>query len=228
MHRRAFLATSAAAATALAGCQTGSLGGDGGNSGESLSDHAAGASLGSQPHRGPAPADADGVIVAFEDPSCSRCRVFEQQVVPQIRSNLVDPGKAAYVFRGYPVVYDWGEPATQALEATYARSESAFWALVGHYFDEQGTLRSAGRDQVYPRTRSFLRDQTDLDTDAVIEAARAEDGDAGAAVQADLNAGMDAGAGRTTPHVFLFRDGEYLTKVSGSTSYDAISGALQL
>jgi protein-disulfide isomerase len=225
MHRRAFLAASAAATATLAGCQTGALGGSDTSSGDSLADHAAAASLDSQPRRGPSPDNATGVIVAFEDPSCTRCRAFEQQVVPKIESNLTDPGKAAFVFRGYPVVYEWGEPATHALEATYTRDESAFWDLKTHYFDQQDEFRSAGVDQVYPKTKRFLEEATDLDADAVVSAAKS---DASDAVQTDLDAGMDAGAGRTTPHVFLFRDGQYLTKVSGSTSYDAISGALQL
>lgn len=225
MHRRAFLAASAAAATTLAGCQESGLDGGNGESGDSLSDHAAAASLGSQPRLGPSPDEATGVIVAFEDPSCPRCRAFEQQVVPKIESNLTDPGKAAYIFRGYPVVYDWGEPAAHALEATYARDEGTFWDLAAHYFDQQDEFRSAGTDQVYPKTRTYLQSQTDLDADAVISAAKS---DAQTAVQTDLDAGKDAGAGNTTPNVFLFRDGEYLTNVSGSTSFDAISGALQL
>ena len=225
MHRRAFLAASAAAATTLAGCQDIGLGGGTESGGDSLSDHGAARNIEAQPRLGPAPDEATGVIVAFEDPSCSRCRAFERQVVPKIKSNLTDAGKAAYVFRGYPVVYDWGDPAAHALEATYARDEDAFWDLLAHYFDEQDSFRSTGTNEVYPRTKTFLRKSTDLDADAVISAAKSEAGDA---VQMDLEAGKDAGAGRTTPHVFLFRDGEYLTKVSGSTSYDAISGTLQL
>jgi protein-disulfide isomerase len=228
MRRRAFLAASAAAATTLAGCQSDTLGGGGDSSGDSLSDHAAGTAIDSQPRLGPEPADVQGVIVAFEDPSCPRCRAFEQQVVPKIKSNLTDPGDAAYVFRGYPVVYDWGEPAAHALEATYARDEAAAWDLIAHYFDQQDAFRSAGTDRVYPRTRTFLAEETELDADAVISAAKDDGSEAVAAVQTDLDAGEDAGAGQTTPHVFLFRDGEFLTKVSGSTSYDAISGALQL
>jgi protein-disulfide isomerase len=225
MHRRAFLATSAIAAATLAGCGNSPLGGDADGGGDSLSDHPAATALGRQPRLGPAPADAKGVIVAFEDPSCSRCRAFETQVVPEIQSNLVDPGKAAYVFRGYPVVYDWGEPATRALEATYREDGAAFWDLVAYYFDRQDAFSGAGADEVYPQTHTYLDSETDLDADAVISAAES---DADGAVQTDLDSGKAAGAGRTTPHVFLFRDGEFLTKVSGSTSYDAISGALQL
>lgn len=227
MHRRTFLTASAGAVAGFAGCQGGGgSGGNGGGEGQSLATHPAARALDAQPTLGPDPADATGVVVAFEDPSCPRCRAFERQVVPKIRSNLVDPGKAAFVFRGYPVVYDWGDPATRALEATYARDTDAFWSLVSHYFEQQDEFRAAGPDDVYPRTRTYLAGETDLDADAVVAAAQSDA--AGDAVRTDLDAGKAAGAGRTTPHVFLFRDGQYLTKAAGSTSYETIASALQL
>lgn len=224
MNRRTFLATSVAAAVGVAGCS-----GNGGNSngsGTQLADHAAATNIDQQPTLGTDPTDAEGLVVAFEDPSCTRCRAFEETVVPKIRSNLVEPGKGAFVFRGYPVVYDWGDPASHALEATYARDEDAFWSLADHYFSEQDAFRSAGTSEVYPRTREFLADQTNLDAEAVVSDAR--NGGADDAIQTDLDAGMNAGAGRTTPHIFLFRNGEFQTKAAGSISYDTIETVLQL
>lgn len=182
--------------------------------------HPAAASLASQPRLGPRPADAPATIVAFEDPSCTRCAAFERDVRPKIDANLVDTGKAAFVFRGYPVVYPWGEPATHVLEATYARSVPAFWALSEHYFERQ---RDFDSDSVYPMSKSFLAGE-DVDAGAVIQAAKS--GEADAAVQTDLNAGQNAGAGRTTPTLFLYRDGEYRTKTAGSVSYSVIANAL--
>lgn len=199
--------------------------GDGGD-GPSLADHPAARDLASQPTLGPDPAEATGVIVAFEDPSCTRCRAFERDVVPTIRSELTEPGKAAFVFRGYPVVYDWGEPAVRALEAVYARDPATHWDLVDHYFHQQDGFRRAGRDAVYDRTETFLAERTDLDAAAVVEAARS--GEFDDAVGTDLDAGMAAGAGVTTPHVFLFRDGQYRTKGAGSISFGQIESVLQL
>lgn len=191
---------------------------------QSLAGHPAAASLDTQPTLGPVPADATGVIIAFEDPSCPTCARFERTVVPEIRSNLVEPGDVSMVFRGYPVIYDWGQPAVRALESTYDRDADAFWSLVDHYFGNQRDFRSAGVDQVYPKTESFLADSTDLDAAAVV--ADAENGAFDGAVGTDLDAGKAAGAGRTTPHLFLFRDGGYRTKVQGSVSYSVIESAL--
>jgi len=197
------------------GDEDASSGGD--SSDTALRDHPAGAAIAEQPRNG----DLDGhVIVVFEDPSCPTCKSFEEETVPKIRSNLVDTGAAALVVRGYPVVYPWGEPATQALEATHDRDEDAFWALFDHYFDEQSTFDS---DNVLERTEQFLDSETSVDGAAVREDVG---NDAYAdAVQADLDAGQNAGA-TATPTVFLFRDGDYLTEASGNVSYDLIATAL--
>lgn len=167
--------------------------------------------------------EATGVVVAFEDPSCPRCRAFHRDVLPQLESELIEPGDVAYVFRGYPVVYPWGDPAAQALESTYARNESAHWQLLEEYFDAQSGYDT---ENVFDRTDSFLDANTDLDAAAVVEDARNEAHDS--AVQTDLSAGKDAGAGRTTPSLFLFRDGEFVTKAAGSISFSVLTNALGL
>jgi protein-disulfide isomerase len=232
MHRRDALRTTGALALAgLAGCTSVGLGGSGGGGGDGdensgsgggnagpIPDHPATAGVESQPHHG----DLGGtMVVAFEDPSCPRCAAFEQQTVPKVVSNVVEPGLGSFVVRGYPVVYPWGEPASHALEATYDRSESAFWSLADHYFAAQGEFST---ENVADRTRQFLADETDVDAEAVV--ADATDSAFEDAVQTDLDAGEAAGAGRTTPHVFLFDDGEYLTKAQGSVSYDLVANAL--
>jgi protein-disulfide isomerase len=220
--RRGVLASGAAALAALAGCTGGSGGGSEGSGGQSLADHPAGAAIDAQPRLGPALDDAPAVLVAFEDPSCSRCAAFERNTLPRLREHI-DAGELAYVFRVYPVVFPWGEPAVQALEATFARDADAFWTLSNHYFAEQSSFST---DNVLELTRDFLAGETDLDADAVVADAEAEA--YGDAVQTDLDAGEAAGAGRTTPHLFMFRDGEYRTKASGSVSYDLVASALEL
>jgi protein-disulfide isomerase len=221
MYRRQFLraAGAAGAAVATAGCvATG--GGPGGS--EATTDgstpHPGLADIDDQPRRG----DLGGhLVVAFEDPSCPRCRRFERETVPKIRSNLVEAGKAAFVFRGYPVVYPWGEPASHALEATFARSEPAFWALAEEYFAAQSQFSEGN---VLDRTERFLDGRDDVDGTAVVD--DVAEGAADAAVQADLDAGENADVGATTPTVLLFRDGDYVSRASGSVSYDLVATAL--
>ncbi|MDZ7701958.1 MAG: thioredoxin domain-containing protein [Halobacteriales archaeon] len=224
--RRAVLAGAGAlAATALAGCLGGGSGGGEGTAdgGTPIADHPAAAGLADQPLKGPDPFESDAVIIAFEDPSCTRCRAFERNTVPQIEAELIEPGLASLAFRGYPVVYEWGGPATHALEATFARDADAFWALKDHYYANQPDFDA---ENVLGLTREFLAAETGVDADAVVD--DVESGATDAAVQADLDAGMNAGAGRTTPTVFLFRDGRYRTKAAGSVSFSVVKNALGL
>ena len=242
--RREFLAVGAGGLAALAGCTAlggDGSGGDGGGSGgdgadasgsatatdagtpEPLGGHPAAAGLGDQPALGPDPAGATAVVVAFEDPSCTLCRRFELNTLPTLKSEYVDVGDLSFVFRGYPVVYPWGEPATQALESTFAASEAAFWALKDHYYAEQDRF---GTDNVLDLTEAFLAEETDVDAAGVVDDARNERHDA--AVQADVEAGRAANAGGQTPIFYLFRDGAFRTKVQGPQGPDVFAAALEL
>ncbi|MGB9931233.1 thioredoxin domain-containing protein [Haloarcula amylolytica] len=213
MNRRRFLTLSGAGVVgAVAGCSSDA------DTGESIDDHPAAADLEAQPRRG----ELGGhVVLAFEDPSCPTCRRFHENTLPDIRENIVDTGKGAYVVRTYPVIYPWGEPATQALESTFARDSEAYWSLFDHYFAEQSSFDP---DNVLERTATFLTDETEVDGEAVASDARNRAHDD--AVQADIRAAEDAGLGETTPIILLFEDGEFVTKVNGSVSYELIAEAL--
>jgi protein-disulfide isomerase len=223
--RRRLLATGVAGLAAGASGCLGS-GSDGTDSGAPIAEHAAGNGLDGQPVRGPDPTEAPATLIAFEDPSCARCRAFERQVVPKLEGDI-EAGRLSLVARNYPVVYPWGEPATQALEAVYARdgeaATRAYWGLLDHYFAEQDAF---SEENVLSRTESWLADGSDLDAGPLVADAesKAHDG----AVQTDLDAGDAAGADGVTPSLFLFRDGRYRTKAQGSVSYDVIAGALGL
>jgi len=216
MNRRRVLTLAGAGIVgSLAGC-----GGSGGEEGQPIEEHPAAAGLEALPRQG----ELGGhVVLAFEDPSCSRCAAFHEGTVPEIQSNIVEPGLGAYVLRTYPVVYPWGEPATQALESTYARDGDAFWSLLGHYFESQSQFTT---DNVLDLTEAFLDESTELDAAAVVADARDEAHDD--AVQANISAAEAAGLGQTTPVVLLFRDGEFVTKANGSVSYDLIAEALEV
>ena len=205
--------------------------GDGGAAGTStrtgtpgaLGGHPAATDIGDQPALGPDPTEATAVVVAFEDPSCTLCRRFERNTLPTLRSEHIESGDLSFVYRGYPVVYPWGEPATQALESTFAASESAFWALKDHYYAEQDAF---GTDDVFERTETFLAAETDVDAASVVDDARNERHDA--AVQADIEAARAAEAGDQTPIFYLFRDGSFRTKVQGPQGADVFAAALEL
>lgn len=237
LSRRDLLAAGVAGLGALGGC----LGGAGGDTRDSdvgaaatgsatdpatttaatadaYGAHPSTAGVESQPRRGSA--DAGVQIVAFEDPSCPRCKAFERDTVPRIRAELVDPGEGSFVVRTAPLVYPWGEPAIRALEATYAREADAFWGLLAHYFAEQSSFTA---DTVRSETAEWLSANTGLDGEAVVEAADGEA--AAAAVRVDADA-ADAANVTGTPTVFLFDEGSYVTRATGSVGFDLIRSAL--
>lgn len=194
------------------------LGGSGG--GKSLTEHAAATNLGTQPTLGPSPSEAEGTIVAFEDPSCPSCARFERSTFPQLKSELINPGRVSFVFRGIPVVYPWGDPGVLALEATYSRSVEAFWGLKAFYYREQANIES---ENVQEGTRQYLADQTDVDADAVISDVQSET--SRDAVDVDLQASQDAGV-RGTPTFFLFSGDSFATEIVGPQSYDVFANSL--
>lgn len=229
MHRRTYLTTTVATITSITGCldsvgmgepESGGMESDGTDSDGTDGAHPALANLDSQPVLGPDPADAPALIVSFSDPSCATCARFESLTLPEIESKLVDEGKATYVHRNMPIVAPWGKPAVQALEATFAHDEEAFWALKNHYFENQGSF---GTDDVLSKTEAFLAEETDVDAETVVAEAEAEKYDD--AVQADLSAGREAGVS-ATPTTFLFRDDEYVTTITGAKSYSVFDEAL--
>lgn len=239
MRRRSFIAAVTATVGTLAGCTGsgdsggGGYGAGGGSTegsdspdsggGTGFEDHPAVRGLDAQPTLGEPSGTA---IIAFEDPSCTICKRFEENTFPEIRSELVEPGDATFTYRVYPIVYEWGKPAVQALEATYAADEAAFWGLKDFYYANQGRFGgglSAENDDPLTGAKQYLSNETELDAEAIVQAAETKEYDD--AVQADLAAGEDAGAS-STPTFYLFRDGEFQTTVSGAQSYDVFAAAL--
>ena len=218
---------------AIAGC-LGSSGGqsgnpttdDGGQDGEgdaaTLAGHPGAAGLDSQPFLGADPGESDRVIIAFEDPSCPTCARFERQTLPTLKEELLDTETASFVFRGIGIIYDWGEPAAKALEATLARSESAHWALKNQYYAEQQDFDA---QNVLSKTEAFLESETDLDGGAVV--GDVEDGTADDAYQTDLDASSAVGVS-ATPTFLLFKDGQYVTSAVGAVSYEVFATALEV
>lgn len=236
MRRRRLLGALGTAGTVgLAGCTGGSDGSGGGDEGSSgsgepweLPDHPALTELDAEPALGPAPGEAPGLVVGFEDPACISCRRFEEGTLPRLKSDHVANGQLTFVYRVLPITYAWGRPATQALEATYAaatedgagRDAAAFWNLKDHYYAEQDAFSI---DNVLDRTETYLASETDLDAAAVVEAAREKRHDD--RVQADMDA-AEASDAVATPTFFLFRDGEFKTSIMGAQSYDVFATTL--
>lgn len=197
--------------------------GDGGETDNTPSGSAAARDVMSQPRMGD-PAEAPATIVEFSDPACDVCASFHARTFPQVVEELVDPGDAAYVCRVYPTGRGiWPEVASKALLATWDQQQDAFWELLHFYFENQNSLN---RNTVDEETRGFLTEFDGVDGDEVVSAARG--GEYDDAFDVNVSAGQNAGTGRTTPSFYLFRDGQYVTRVTGHQNVRVFRRALEL
>ncbi|WP_331234400.1 DsbA family protein [Natronorarus salvus] len=197
--------------------------GDGGETDNTPSGSAAARDVMVQPRMGD-PAEATATIVEFTDPACDVCRSFHARTFPQVVEELVEPGDAAYVARVYPTGRGiWPEVASKALLATWDQQGEVFWELLHFYFQNQNSLN---RNNIDDRTREFLAEFDGVDGDEVVQAARG--GEYDEAFDVNVSAGQNAGTGRTTPSFYLFRDGQYVTRVTGHQNVRVFRSALEL
>lgn len=220
LTRRAALLTGVAiGSVALTGC----LGND--EEAPSLATHPAGNGLNRAPTLGPTPTEAEAVVVAFEDPSCSSCASFADSTLPRLRDEAIGTGRVTYIWRGVPSVEPWGRMATRALWAVYERDTDGFWTLKEKYYDERDAIDA---DTVKTMTRSFLADlDVNVDQDAVVDAIDGGNLDIKDRVAADEAAATESEVG-TLPGFVLFREGSYVTTVVGNQPYGVFEGALEL
>lgn len=196
----------------LAGCVGG---------GEDREDNAATAGLEAAPWIGTEPAEADELIVAFEDPACSTCRRFHQQEFPALRDRVEEGSSRSLVYRPYPVVASWSWAAGRAIHATTDRDREAAWALIDWYYQEQGRFYD---EPVTEPTATFLDQETDVDGQAVAD--DVTDNRFQGQLESTVDDGSEAGAD-TTPTFVLFSGESHVTRLTGVQDADVFITALE-
>ncbi|WP_248517129.1 DsbA family protein [Salinarchaeum laminariae] len=223
MRRRSVLSGIASAvgvgATAgLAGCLQ-----QGGSSGESVEDHPAANALDGQPFIGEAPLEAEKLIVAFEDPTCTSCSRFHTSTFDDVRSEIVEPDSASFVYRPYRYTgRSWATPAIHAVLETTARDRDAAWELLGFYYD---TVTSLSGSSFATETRSFLETSTSVDAEAVIAASEARTHQS---VLETAEADGDEAGVVSTPTFYLFQNGTFETELTGSVDVTAFEAGFRV
>lgn len=210
--RRAFLTSTLA--IGVAGC----LGGD--QSG--AVDHPALDGPEDPPHRGPPIEEADGIVVAFDDPSCSSCATFAAETFPQLRDGPVENGRVAYLSRSVPWVEpDWSRLAINALYAVHEADSSAFWRLKDRFYEEQDGLdEDSVREWVATEVESLPIEAEPVLT--AMDGGRYDD-----RIDATETTAEESDVS-VVPSFVLFNGGEYVTNVVGPQPYDVFEGALDL
>jgi protein-disulfide isomerase len=80
-------------------------------------------------------ADAPVTIIEYASLTCPHCAAFEKDILPKIKSEWIDSGKAKLVFRDFPLD---GSALKAALVARCAPPER-FYGFIGILFAQQGS-----------------------------------------------------------------------------------------
>jgi len=156
--------------------------------------------------------DASVTVAVYEDFACPHCKTFNEDVMPQLRSNYIEPGTIRYEHHDFPI------PVAQTVSWQAPSAARAVQATVGdEAFFEYADLLFANQQSLGPDTYASLAGQVDADGETVRTAAVERSYDT--VVKSDRKQGINAGVSGT-PTVFV--DGE-----QAAASYDAISSAIE-
>ncbi|HEV8391835.1 MAG TPA: DsbA family protein [Dongiaceae bacterium] len=105
-------------------------------------------------------ADAPVTIVEYFSLGCPHCRHFHEQILPELKKDYIDTGKARLVFRDFPL--DGVSFAAAAL--TRCVNDLAYFAMVDTLFKQQDTWHvQNGAAQVAIIAKSAGMDQAAFD-----------------------------------------------------------------
>lgn len=169
--------------------------GDGGSSNETASFN-----LDDQPMLGDP--NASVAVVEFGDYKCPYCAMFEQQVLPQLKTNYIDTGEVKFYFLNYAFLDNTGDSSTTAAvagECVYNQNETAFWDFHRSVYENQGPENQdwATADKL----TEVARESTDgLDYDELNQCIQSQE--TIDQVRSDKTQGIDSGV-TGTPTVYV-------------------------
>ena len=135
---------------------------------------------------------AEAVIVEFLDYQCPVCARQAREIMPQLRTNYIDTGKAAYVFMDFPIER-WHPLAFQAAEAVNcAADQGRFLEMHDLLLSRQDALQEA---DLYAHAASLSLDISAFQ-DCMVNHQHAD------AIRRDIEQGVSSGL-TGTPTLFL-------------------------
>jgi len=212
MRRRGYLrgVLAGGITSVVAGC----LGGTGGSSGRT--DGSSGGSGGTVDSL-PAPVQGDpeaGVTVqVFEDYACPHCRQYEEDVLPKLEADYVDPGTIRYEHHDFPIPVDdrWSWVAASAARGVQDHvGDAAFFEYTHALFEHQSEYSLS--------LVASLAGDVGADGETIREAADAQT--YRPVLEADRELGLQMGLDGT-PEVYV--DGEQ----TADHAYETIASAIE-
>lgn len=163
--------------------------------------------------------DAPATIVEFGDFQCPGCGGFARQVKPLVDRQLIDTGRASFVFYDFPLVGIHGSAFLAARAARCAGDQDRFWDFHDQLFLNQAQWSTASN----PASR-FERYASDLglDSEAFEECLRSDRH--AQTVTANMMLGEALGV-TGTPTVMVSRGQGMATRLQ-STDFNTIADAV--
>jgi protein-disulfide isomerase len=143
--------------------------------------------------------DAKANLIVFSDFQCPFCEQFYTDVLPQLKTNYIDTGKAKLAFRHYPLsqIHPNAQKAAEASEC--ANEQDKFWDYHDILFKNQQEWSPLEKDAVQTK---FTEYATTLGLDGGSFSECLSSGKMADKVKADLDAGNNAGV-QGTPATFV-------------------------
>ncbi len=169
-------------------------------------------------------ANAPVTIDVFEDFQCPACKYFTETIETQVIPNLVDTGKARYVFHPYPFLdggtaSDGGESDQAANAAMCANEQGKFWDMHATLFANWNGENEGG----FSDTRlQAMAKSIGLDMNAFSTCFTANKYKVN--IQADMDLGAKMGVSGT-PTVFV--NGKHAGQPGKIATYDEIAQAVE-
>lgn len=145
--------------------------------------------------------EAPVTVVEFGDYKCPACKDFHESVVPEIESQFIDSGDAAFHYVHYPFLSEDSTTAAEFSEAVYGElGDEAFWSFHDTLFANQP--QNEGGDYFdQERLRELLQETaSEEEVTTVVEAF--ENGTYEENVENDRSMAEDLGV-NSTPSVFV-------------------------
>ncbi len=169
-------------------------------------------------------ASAPATIDVFEDFQCPACKYFTESIETQVIPNLVDTGKARYVFHTYPfldggIASDGGESDQAANAAMCANEQGKFWEMHATLFANWDGENQGGfsNTRLQAMAKSIGLDMNAFNACFTTNKYKAD-------IQADMDLGVKMGVSGT-PTVFV--NGNRAGQPGKIATYDEIAQAVE-
>ncbi|MFC5648920.1 DsbA family protein [Paenibacillus solisilvae] len=82
--------------------------------------------------------DAPIKIVEFGDYKCPSCKIFSQEIEPQLKKDYIDNGTVSLSFMNFTIIDPDSVTAALAAQSIYHQNNEAFWGFYDSIYKNQG------------------------------------------------------------------------------------------